>query len=61
MALWYNLTTTVTLWVGWFLPIIALLLLADSQSRKLSAPTSTVTLKTDTRLFRLLLRRRTGF
>ncbi|MBW4632927.1 MAG: potassium-transporting ATPase subunit A [Iphinoe sp. HA4291-MV1] len=50
-ALWWNLTTAFTLWMGRFIPIVALLLLADSLSHKQSAPASTVTLKTDTRLF----------
>lgn len=50
-ALWWNLTTAVTMCAGRFIPIVVLLLLADSLSHKLPAPTSTATLKTDTRLF----------
>ncbi|MDF5733889.1 MAG: potassium-transporting ATPase subunit KdpA [Rhizonema sp. PD38] len=50
-ALWWNLTTTLTLFLGRYLPIIALLLLAENMSHKKSVPKSSVTLKTDTRLF----------
>lgn len=50
-ALWWNLTTTLTLWAGRFIPIIALLLLADSMSHKQCTPVTTATLRTDTLLF----------
>ncbi len=50
-ALWWNLTTLFTMLGGRFIPIIALLLLAESLSHKLPAPTSTATLNTDTPLF----------
>lgn len=50
-ALWWNLTTASTLWMGRFIPIIALLLLADSLSCKQPIPNSNATLNTDTQLF----------
>lgn len=50
-ALWWNLTTAVTLWLGRFVPIVALLLLAESLSHKLPMLTNQATLKTDTLLF----------
>ncbi|MEH2215761.1 MAG: potassium-transporting ATPase subunit KdpA [Nostoc sp.] len=50
-ALWWNLTTAFTLWMGRFIPIIALLLLADSLSCKQPVPISIATLNTDTQLF----------
>lgn len=51
-ALWWNLTTTITLWAGRFIPIATLLLLAESLSLKPLTFTSTKTsLKTDTFLF----------
>lgn len=50
-ALWWNLTTTVTLFLGRYLPIIVLLLLADSMSHKQFTPVTTATLPTDTILF----------
>ena len=50
-ALWYTLTTTVTLWAGRYLPAIALLLIADRFSHKSAAPASSATLSTDTWLF----------
>ena len=50
-ALWWNLSTTVTLFLGRFIPIFALLLLADSMSHKQSIPVTTATLRTDTLLF----------
>jgi potassium-transporting ATPase potassium-binding subunit len=50
-ALWYTLTTTVTLLAGRYLPAIALLLIADSFSQKSAAPASSATLSTDTWLF----------
>lgn len=50
-ALWWNLTTTITLLAGRFGPIIALLLLADSMSGKQPAPPTITSLRTDTGLF----------
>ena len=50
-ALWWNLTTTLTLWLGRFVPIAALLLMAESLSHKLPVPANQATLKTDTPLF----------
>ena len=50
-ALWWNLTTSFTLWAGRFIPITALLLLADSMSRKQTVPETAATLRTDTLLF----------
>ena len=50
-ALWYTLTTMVTLLAGRYLPAIALLLLADRFSQKLAAPPSRAQLSTDTWLF----------
>jgi len=50
-ALWWNLTTAVVLWVGRFIPIVVLLLLADSMSHKQTTPVTTATLPTDTVLF----------
>jgi len=45
------LTTGVVLWVGRFIPIIALLLLTDSMSQKQTTHVTTATLRTDTALF----------
>lgn len=53
-ALWWNLTTAVTLWAGRFLPIIALLLIADSMSQKQPTPVTKATLPTDTVLFTII-------
>jgi potassium-transporting ATPase potassium-binding subunit len=50
-ALWWNLSTCFSLLVGRYVPIIALLLLADSMSRKQPVPMTTGTLRTDTGLF----------
>ncbi|MBD2777681.1 potassium-transporting ATPase subunit KdpA [Iningainema tapete] len=50
-ALWWNLSTTVTLFAGRYIPIIAMLLLADSMSHKQSTPATATTLRTDTGLF----------
>lgn len=50
-ALWWNLSTSVSILAGRYIPIIALLLLADSMSRKQAVPMTTGTLRTDTRLF----------
>jgi potassium-transporting ATPase potassium-binding subunit len=50
-TLWWNLSTSVTLLVGRYIPIAALLLLADGMSRKPVVPMTTGTLRTDTGLF----------
>lgn len=50
-ALWWNLSCLFPLLAGRYIPIIGLLLLADSMSRKQSVPLTTGTLRTDTGLF----------
>jgi len=50
-ALWWNLSTCISLLAGRYLPIIALLLLADGMHRKQPVPETTGTLRTDTGLF----------
>ena len=50
-GLWWNLSTCFSLLIGRYVPIIALLLLADSMSRKQVVPMTTGTLRTDTGLF----------
>jgi K+-transporting ATPase ATPase A chain len=50
-ALWWNLSASVSLLAGRYLPIIALLLLADSMYRKQPVPETPGTLRTDTSLF----------
>ncbi|MBR8832222.1 MAG: Potassium-transporting ATPase potassium-binding subunit [Chroococcopsis gigantea SAG 12.99] len=50
-ALWWNLSTCFSLLVGRYVPIICLLLLADSMSRKQAVPMTAGTLRTDTGLF----------
>jgi K+-transporting ATPase ATPase A chain len=50
-ALWWNLSTSCSLLAGRYIPIIALLLLADSMLRKQPVPITTGTLRTDTGLF----------
>lgn len=50
-ALWWNLSTSYSLLAGRYIPITALLLLADSMSRKQPVPMTTGTLRTDTGLF----------
>jgi len=50
-ALWWNLSTCFSLILGRYIPIIALLLLADNLSRKQPVPVTTGTLRTDTILF----------
>jgi potassium-transporting ATPase potassium-binding subunit len=50
-ALWWNLSTCFSLLAGRYIPIIALLLLADSMSRKQPVPMTSGTLRTDTGLF----------
>jgi potassium-transporting ATPase potassium-binding subunit len=50
-ALWWNLSTCFSLLGGRYVPIVALLLLADGMSRKQPVPFTTGTLRTDTVLF----------
>jgi potassium-transporting ATPase potassium-binding subunit len=50
-SLWWNLSTSVSLLFGRYIPILALLLLADNMSRKQPVPSTTGTLRTDTVLF----------
>jgi K+-transporting ATPase ATPase A chain len=50
-GLWWNLSTSVSLLAGRYIPIIALVLLADGMSRKPVVPMTTGTLRTDTGLF----------
>ncbi|MGL5082071.1 MAG: potassium-transporting ATPase subunit KdpA [Microcoleaceae cyanobacterium] len=50
-TLWWNLSTSVVLLLGRYLPIIALLLLADRMRQKQPVPETTGTLRTDTGLF----------
>lgn len=50
-GLWWNLSTSFSLLLGRYVPIVALLLLADSMSRKQPVPMTTGTLRTDTGLF----------
>lgn len=50
-TLWWNLSTSISILAGRYIPITALLLLADSMSGKKPVPTTTGTLRTDTKLF----------
>jgi K+-transporting ATPase ATPase A chain len=50
-SLWWNLSTLVSLLGGRYVPIIAILLLADSMSRKQQVQETPGTLKTDSVLF----------
>jgi potassium-transporting ATPase potassium-binding subunit len=50
-GLWWNLSTSVSLLAGRYIPIVALLLLADGISRKQMVPMTAGTLRTDTVLF----------
>lgn len=50
-ALWWNLSTCFSLLAGRYVPIVALLLLADSMARKQPVPETAGTLRTDTGLF----------
>lgn len=50
-TLWWNLSTCVSMFAGRYIPIIALLLLADGMSRKPTIPETPHTLKTDSLLF----------
>ncbi|NJO79606.1 MAG: potassium-transporting ATPase subunit A [Cyanobacteria bacterium RM1_2_2] len=50
-TLWWNLSTSFSLLAGRYIPIVSLLLLADSMSRKQPVPATAGTLRTDTGLF----------
>ncbi|WP_026734801.1 potassium-transporting ATPase subunit KdpA [Fischerella sp. PCC 9605] len=50
-TLWWNLSTIPSLLLGRYVPIIAMLLLADSMAHKQTVPESPGTLRTDTLLF----------
>ncbi len=50
-TLWWNLSASVSLLAGRYIPIAALLLLADGMSRKPVVPMTSGTLRTDTQLF----------
>jgi potassium-transporting ATPase potassium-binding subunit len=50
-GLWWNLSCCFSLLMGRYVPIVALLLLADSLSRKQPVPRTAGTLRTDTGLF----------
>ena len=50
-GLWWNLSTSVSILIGRYVTILALLLLADGMSRKQPVPMTTGTLRTDTVLF----------
>jgi potassium-transporting ATPase potassium-binding subunit len=50
-ALWWNISTIFSILAGRYIPIIALLLLADSMSNKQAVPITSGTLRTDTGLF----------
>lgn len=50
-TLWWNLSTSISILAGRYIPIIALLLLADGISRKQPVPITAGTLRTDTPLF----------
>nr|WP_216634569.1 potassium-transporting ATPase subunit KdpA [Gloeomargarita lithophora] len=50
-TLWWNLSASVSLLLGRYVPIIALILLADSMAHKQPVPETSGTLRTDTPLF----------
>ena len=50
-TLWWNLSTAVSILVGRYIPIIAILLLADSMRHKQPVPETSGTLRTDSSLF----------
>ncbi|HIK08305.1 MAG TPA: potassium-transporting ATPase subunit A [Trichormus sp. M33_DOE_039] len=50
-TLWWNLSTSITIVAGRYIPMIAVLLLADNMSRKQTVPESPGTLKTDSLIF----------
>lgn len=50
-TVWWNLTAALSMTIGRYVPIIALLLLADNMTRKQPVPETPGTLRTDTSLF----------
>lgn len=50
-SLWWNLSSSLSILAGRYIPIIAILLLADSMSRKPTVPQTLGTLRTDSLLF----------
>jgi K+-transporting ATPase ATPase A chain len=50
-TVWWNLTAAAAMIIGRYIPIIALLLLADNMTRKQPVPETPGTLRTDTTLF----------
>ncbi|MBF2067612.1 MAG: potassium-transporting ATPase subunit A [Calothrix sp. C42_A2020_038] len=50
-TLWWNLSTAFSMIIGRYIPIISILLLADSMTRKQPAPETPGTLRTDSSLF----------
>jgi potassium-transporting ATPase potassium-binding subunit len=50
-TVWWNLTAVLSMAIGRYVPIIALLLLADNMTRKQPVPETPGTLRTDTTLF----------
>jgi potassium-transporting ATPase potassium-binding subunit len=50
-TIWWNLSTSLSILLGRYVPIVALLLLADGFARKQPVPLSDGTLRTDTALF----------
>ena len=50
-SVWWNLSTSVALLAGRYLPLIALLLLAEGMAHKQPVPETTGTLRTDTGMF----------
>ncbi|UKO99851.1 potassium-transporting ATPase subunit KdpA [Nostoc sp. UHCC 0870] len=50
-SLWWNLSTSFTIVAGRYIPMAAVLLLADSMSRKQTVPQTPGTLKTDSLIF----------
>jgi potassium-transporting ATPase potassium-binding subunit len=50
-GLWWNLSASASMLIGRYVPIVALLLLADGMSRKQPVPMTSGTLRTDTVLF----------
>lgn len=53
-TIWWNLSASVSLLMARYIPIIALLLLADNLSRKQPVPQTSGTLRTDTVLFTMV-------
>jgi K+-transporting ATPase ATPase A chain len=50
-TLWWNLSTSLTILLGRYVPIIAMLLLANSMSSKSTVPQTRGTLRTDSVMF----------